>query len=97
VTNIELFFDLVYVFAITQLSHHLLGNPTWEGAWQTLLLLALMLVSLVMSAAIPTAFALCGHGAARRGVATRVRARPGLVRRERLPVAAGRLLARAGP
>jgi low temperature requirement protein LtrA len=28
VTNIELFFDLVYVFAITQLSHHLLGNPT---------------------------------------------------------------------
>jgi len=37
VTNIELFFDLVYVFAITQLSHHLLGNPTWEGAWQTLL------------------------------------------------------------
>lgn len=39
VTNIELFFDLVYVFAITQLSHHLLGNPTWEGAWQTLLLL----------------------------------------------------------
>jgi low temperature requirement protein LtrA len=85
VTNIELFFDLVYVFAITQLSHHLLGNPTWEGAWQTLLLLAavwlawvytasvtnyldperirmrllllaLMLVSLVMSAAIPTAF-----------------------------------------
>jgi low temperature requirement protein LtrA len=85
VTNIELFFDLVYVFAITQLSHHLLGNPTWEGAWQTLLLLAavwlawvytasvtnyldpeqipmrllllaLMLVSLVMSAALPTAF-----------------------------------------
>lgn len=39
VTNIELFFDLVYVFAITQLSHHLLGQPTWEGAWQTLVLL----------------------------------------------------------
>jgi low temperature requirement protein LtrA len=85
VTNIELFFDLVYVFAITQLSHHLLGNPTWEGAWQTLLLLAavwlawvytasvtnylepermpmrllllaLMLLSLAMSAALPTAF-----------------------------------------
>jgi low temperature requirement protein LtrA len=85
VTNIELFFDLVYVFAITQLSHHLLGNTTWEGAVQTLLLLAavwlawvytasatnyleperipmrllllaLMLVSLVMSAALPAAF-----------------------------------------
>jgi formylglycine-generating enzyme required for sulfatase activity len=28
------------VFTITQLSHHLLDNPTWEGAWQTLLLLA---------------------------------------------------------
>src|SRR5215467_11295377 len=40
VTTIELFFDLVYVFAITQLSHHLLGNPIWEGAWQTLLLLS---------------------------------------------------------
>ena len=26
VTNIELFFDLVYVFAVTQLSHTLLGN-----------------------------------------------------------------------
>src|SRR6266496_4271309 len=42
VTNIELFFDLVYVFAITQLSHHLLGRPTVEGALQTLLLLAIV-------------------------------------------------------
>ena len=40
VTNIELFFDLVYIFTITQLSHYLLSNPTWEGAWQTLLLLS---------------------------------------------------------
>src|SRR5258706_3120355 len=85
VTNIELFFDLVYVFAITQLSHYVLSQPTWEGAGQTLLLLAavwlawvytaavtnyleperipirllllaLMLVSLVMSAALPAAF-----------------------------------------
>ncbi len=85
VTNAELFFDLVYVFAITQLSHHLLAHPTVEGALQTLLLLALvwlawvytswvtnwldperipmrlalvalMLVSLVMSAALPHAF-----------------------------------------
>ncbi len=85
VTNIELFFDLVYVFAVTQLSHHLLGQPTAQGALQTALLLAmvwlvwvyttwvtnwldprrisvrlllmvLMLVSLVMSAALPEAF-----------------------------------------
>ena len=42
VTNIELFFDLVYVFAVTQLSHHLLGAPTVGGALQTALLLALV-------------------------------------------------------
>jgi len=85
VTNIELFFDLVYVFAVTQLSHHLLGDPTVRGALQTalllamvwlvweyttwltnwmdpeqmavrLLLVALMLASLAMSAALPRAF-----------------------------------------
>lgn len=85
VTNVELFFDLVYVFAVTQLSQHLLDHPTVEGALQTALLLAmvwqvwayttwmtnwldperipvrslllvLMLVSLVMSAALPRAF-----------------------------------------
>ncbi len=39
VTNIELFFDLVFVFAVTQLSHHLLGNLTRQGAGETLLLL----------------------------------------------------------
>ena len=52
VTNIELFFDLVYVFAITQLSHHLLGNPTWEGAWQTLLLLSAVWLVWVYTAAV---------------------------------------------
>ena len=31
VTNIELFFDLVFVFAITQVSHFLLENLTWLG------------------------------------------------------------------
>ena len=31
VTNIELFFDLVYVFAVTQLSHYLLRHPTVAG------------------------------------------------------------------
>ena len=89
VTNVELFFDLVYVFAVTQLSHYLLGHATVEGAFQTALLLALvwlaweytawttnyldpdripvrlllmslMLVSLVMSAALPQAFGKLG-------------------------------------
>ncbi len=84
-TNVELFFDLVYVFAVTQLSHRLLQHPTVHGALQTLLLfamvwlawvyttwvtnwldpdrlpvrallLALMLGSLVLSAALPEAF-----------------------------------------
>jgi low temperature requirement protein LtrA len=85
VTNIELFFDLVYVFAVTQLSHYLLDHPTPAGAFQAALLLglvwqawiyttwltnwldpgrdsvrlmlvALMLLSLLMSAALPKAF-----------------------------------------
>jgi low temperature requirement protein LtrA len=85
VTPLELFFDLVYVFAITQLSHLLLDHPTVGGALQTLFLLlvvwwawqytawftnwfdpdapsvrlvlgAVMLASLAMSAAIPEAF-----------------------------------------
>ncbi|MFJ8142946.1 low temperature requirement protein A [Streptomyces sp. NPDC096013] len=38
VTPLELFFDLVYVFAIGQLSHQLLAHPTWTGAGQTLVL-----------------------------------------------------------
>src|SRR5258708_34963359 len=54
VTNIELFFDLVYVFAITQLSHHLLGQPTWEGGWQTALLLAAVWLAWVYTAAVPS-------------------------------------------
>lgn len=36
VTPLELFFDLVYVFAIGQLSHQLLAHPTWTGVGQTL-------------------------------------------------------------
>src|ERR671916_1440063 len=39
VTPLELFFDLVYVYAITQLSHLLLGHPTVGGALQALFLL----------------------------------------------------------
>ena len=91
VTTPELFFDLVYVFAVTQLSHTLHAHLDGRGALETLvlfvavwwawnytawatnwidpdhaavrvLMLALMLISLVMSAAIPDAF----HG---RGIA----------------------------
>jgi low temperature requirement protein LtrA len=39
VTNVELFFDLVYVFAVTQLAHLFLGRLSPLGAAQTLLLL----------------------------------------------------------
>jgi low temperature requirement protein LtrA len=84
-STLELFYDLVFVFAITQVSHLLLEHLTWSGAgqalivllavwwswnyttWTTneldtetipvrLLLLALMLISLLMSVAIPDAF-----------------------------------------
>lgn len=39
VTNVELFFDLVFVFAVTQLSHRLLEHLTLAGALQTAFLL----------------------------------------------------------
>ena len=42
VTNIELFFDLVYVFAVTQLSHFLLSHATAAGALRAALLLAMI-------------------------------------------------------
>src|SRR3954466_1759114 len=38
-TSLELFYDLVFVFAVTQISHHLLGHLTWAGAGQSALLL----------------------------------------------------------
>ncbi len=38
-TFFELFFDLVYVFAVTQLSHHLLASLTWDGAAETAFML----------------------------------------------------------
>jgi len=85
VSFIELFFDLVFVFAVTQLSHSLIGHFSLIGAVQTLMLLlavwwvwiftawvtnwldpeklpvrcmllVMMLVGLVLSAAIPGAF-----------------------------------------
>jgi low temperature requirement protein LtrA len=84
-SSLELFYDLVFVFAITQVSHLLLEHLTWTGVLQSLivllavywswnyttwttneldtetipvrlLLLGLMLVSLLMSVAIPQAF-----------------------------------------
>src|SRR3954447_9847461 len=30
-TSLELFYDLVFVFAVTQVSHLLLGNVSWQG------------------------------------------------------------------
>lgn len=39
VTHVELFFDLVFVFAITQVSHALLAHLTWLGAMQAAMLL----------------------------------------------------------
>ncbi|SCF11864.1 Low temperature requirement protein LtrA [Micromonospora coriariae] len=85
-TSTELFFDLVFIFTITQLAHYLIEHPDWRGAARTALLLALvwfvwiytawgtnwlhpdqapvrallialMLGSLLLSAAIPDAFA----------------------------------------
>jgi low temperature requirement protein LtrA len=38
-TTLELFYDLVFVFAITQISHLLLEHLTWEGVGQSALIL----------------------------------------------------------
>jgi low temperature requirement protein LtrA len=86
VNSIELFFDLVFVFAVTQLSHFLMAELTplraletlilfgavwWAWMWTTwatnwvepdrgpvrLMIGAIMLGSMVLSSAIPTAFA----------------------------------------
>jgi low temperature requirement protein LtrA len=125
-STLELFYDLVFVFAITQVSHLLLEHLTWGGAgqalivllavwwswnyttWTTneldtetvpvrLLLLALMLVSLLMSVAIPDAFgehALLFAGSyvaiqvGRHSFLTFAAAQPGTIERAR----AGRIL-----
>ena len=39
VTPLELFFDLVFAFAISQLSQHLLTHLSWRGAAETLVML----------------------------------------------------------
>jgi low temperature requirement protein LtrA len=41
-TTLELFYDLVFVFAITQISHMLVEHLTWEGAGQALLVLLMV-------------------------------------------------------
>jgi low temperature requirement protein LtrA len=42
VSNVELFFDLVYVFAITQLSQVIVATPTFAGALRAAVLFAMM-------------------------------------------------------
>ncbi|MFA3878596.1 low temperature requirement protein A [Streptomyces sp. MMCC 100] len=39
VSPLELFFDLVFVFAVSQLSHHLVDHLTWRGGAETAVLL----------------------------------------------------------
>jgi hypothetical protein len=48
---IELFFDLVYVLAVTQLTHYLLEHLTLRGAGETLAPLAVVSSALVLIAA----------------------------------------------
>jgi low temperature requirement protein LtrA len=126
-TSLELFYDLVFVFAVTQVSHHLLDDLTWRGAGQSallllvvwwswnyttwvtneldpespvvrLLMIALMLASLVMAAAMPEAFdataglfvgAYLTIQVGRHTFLTFIAAGPGTLERER----AGRILA----
>jgi low temperature requirement protein LtrA len=38
-STLELFYDLVFVFAITQVSHLLLEHLTWAGVLQSLIVL----------------------------------------------------------
>src|SRR5689334_809249 len=40
VTNLELFFDLVFVFAITQVTGLMAHDPTWRGVGHGMLVLA---------------------------------------------------------
>ena len=42
VTPLELFFDLVFVYAVTQVTHTMVLHPDWQGLVRALLLLALL-------------------------------------------------------
>lgn len=41
-TTLELFYDLVFVFAVTQVSHLLLAHLTWVGAGKAMLVLLMV-------------------------------------------------------
>ncbi len=56
VTRVELFFDLVFVFALTQLSHHLLGHLSWVGAGETFVILLAVYKVWVRPAVLPAPF-----------------------------------------
>jgi low temperature requirement protein LtrA len=62
VTNIELLFDLVYVFAVTQLSHYLLPIPP-EGALRAGLLLIMVWLLWVYTTWVTIGLFLAGHAA----------------------------------
>ena len=49
VTPLELFFDLVFVLAITQCTALMSHHPTWSGLAQGLLVLGVLLGALVVS------------------------------------------------
>jgi len=53
VTNIELFFDLVYAFAVTQLSHYLLDHATVEGVIQAAVLFGMVWTCLLYTSPSP--------------------------------------------
>src|SRR3954454_6334392 len=42
VTSLELFFDLVFVFVITQLTSVIVGEPTWAGIARAVLMLSVV-------------------------------------------------------
>ncbi len=44
-SNLELFYDLVFVFAVTQVSHLLLHDLTWRGAGRSVLVLLVVWVA----------------------------------------------------
>ena len=56
----ELFFDLVFVFAFTQVTQLLASDPTWEGLGRGVLLIAALWIAWQST-----------HGLARRSISTR--------------------------
>jgi low temperature requirement protein LtrA len=54
VTFVELFFDLVFVFAVTQISHALLQDLSWQGALRAGFLLLMVWWAWIYTAWITT-------------------------------------------